>query len=65
MRYLAKKYLTSILYLSAYLQVFDGFANMFANGNVSVFFSVIAIFCLYAFLAVKCRRKDKAHNLQV
>ena len=46
-------------------KVFAGFANMFASGNVSVFFTIVGMFGVYILLAVYSRRMDKKEEAQV
>ena len=46
-------------------KVFAGFKDMFASGNVSVFFTIVGMFALYIILAIYSRRMDKKEEAQV
>ena len=46
-------------------KVFAGIKDMFASGNVGVFFTIIGLFGLYILLAVYSRRMDKKEEAQI
>ena len=45
--------------------VWAGFGSMFDSGNVSVLFTIVSLFLIYAVFAVWCRRADNRDNTQV
>lgn len=48
-----------------YSAVMAGFASMFEDGNVTVFFFVLSIFLIYALVLTWSRRADKRDMEQV